>query len=351
MPLPLLVLAAAMSFLLSLGCCELMKHTGVVDAPDGERKLQARPVPRLGGIGVILAIAVMFTLAALIHAFAPAMLGGDWLPGLMPAAGFALAAALCLAMIGAVDDVFGMGAVTKLALMALVCVAAPFSGVAIPALTSPFGDLAIPAVMIIGSALWLLVFSNAANFMDGSNGLSLGCLAIMFTGLGASLLLTGEPTFPAGLVVIIAAINGFLVHNLRGTLYAGDAGAFGLGGLFAALALIAALPVWTVATLALPFLIDVLLTIILRTRRGEKLFVAHRDHAYQALIKAGWSHIEVAMAWWSLTAACAVAAYVGAAGGGALPFSLFLLFGAILTIGWMLIPRKARDHMARNADG
>lgn len=345
--LPVLLSVAFLAFLLSYFACELMKHTGVVDAPDGARKQQAVPVPRLGGIGVIAAITIVSAAAGLGHVLAPGVLGHDWLPGQVPAVWVALAAAALLTLIGAVDDISGIGAVTKLLLVAAVCLGAPLLGVAVPAFDSPFGSISLPLLTLAGSALWLLVFTNAANFMDGSNGLSLGSLAIMVCGLGASHAAAAGTMMSPGLLVVIAAIAAFLVHNMRGGLYAGDAGAFGLGGLFALLALISGLSIWTVAILALPFLIDVLLTLLLRGRRGDAWFEAHTDHAYQVLIRAGWTHPEVAVLWWSLSAACALAATIGTLGGGALPFILFWLFAVLLAAGWLVIHRKLRHHIAR----
>ena len=96
---------------------------------------------------------------------------------------------------------------------------------------------------------------------------------------------------------------------------------------------------------------DVLLTLALRTRRGEPLFKAHLDHAYQALIKAGWPHEEVAVSWWALSATCAVAASIGAAAGGALPFVLFWLLALVLSGLWLVVQRKAAHQVARAGHG
>ncbi|WP_084417908.1 glycosyltransferase family 4 protein [Henriciella litoralis] len=342
-PLIVLILVFVAAFGLSWLTCAITMRIGVVDAPDGERKLQAAPVPRLGGIGIMAALAIVIVVVAIVHTIRPDWLTGDFLPGAVPAVFVALGAAACFTLIGAGDDVFDMPAKLKLALLLVVCIASPLLGVAAPVLTTPFGDVTALPLLLAGSALWLLVFTNAANFMDGSNGLSMGCLAIMFAGLAASLALTGHGTPPPGLIAVIGAIGGFLVHNLAGKLYAGDAGAFGVSGLFATLALISGLPVWTVATLALPFLVDIILTLIDRTRRKQSLFNAHRDHAYQALLKSSWAHLDVAVMWWGLSAACAVAAAIGAVGGGALPFLLFWLMTAALLPGWFLARREAQN--------
>lgn len=335
---------AIIAFPLAYTACALTKRTGVVDAPDGERKQQAAPVPRLGGMGIVFAIAVVFGLAAAGYEWVPGMAESDWLPGDFDFILVALAIASMLCLIGAWDDIFGMTAKVKLALVALVCIAAPFLGNAVPALDTPFGSITLPAVTFAGSALWLIVFTNAANFMDGSNGLSIGSLGIMFAGLGSAQAAIFAEAFPPGLAVIIAAIAGFLIHNMKGTLYAGDCGAFGLGGLFAALALISDLPVWTVATLALPFLIDVLLTLVMRAKHGDDWFDAHTDHAYQALRRRGWSHWDVAVTWWGLSAACAVGAVIAASSGGALPFAVFWIFAAVLALLWLIVQRQTRDE-------
>lgn len=335
----LILLAAAFlaAALVSFIACHGVRRLGIVDAPDGERKFQAAPVPRLGGLG----IAIGFTLAALATSFFAPL----WPEGSGLCAALLIAGAFTL--IGLADDVTNLFARPKLTLLLAACIGAPLLGLSPSALDTPFGPVSATWLLFTGTALWLLVFSNAANFMDGSNGLSMGSLAIMFAGLGASVASTGDSGFPPILIVTTGAIFGFLIHNMSGKLYAGDVGALGVGGLFGVFALVADLPVWTIATLALPFLADTLLTLILRVRRGESLLRAHRDHAYQALMKAGWGHWEVAILWWGLAAACAAAASVGAAGGGALPFIVFWCLALLLSAGWVAIQRQAGHVIAR----
>ena len=227
----------------------LVRRYGPLDHPDGERKKQARAVARLGGVAIFGAVAPLVLLM-------PITL--SW-----PVLGYIFV----IFSLGLWDDIFTVSTALKLSLLSLACIAAAALGLHPDMLNSPIGTLAIPSVLIAGSALWLLVFINAANFMDGSNGLSIGSMAIMIGGLSVLTL----PTFAfwdtvIWTIALLGAIAGFLIHNLRGTLYAGDAGALGLGALFASLGLVSGLEVWTVATLALPFLIDVLLTLIWRAK-------------------------------------------------------------------------------------
>ncbi|MEM9571677.1 MAG: hypothetical protein AAF996_09430 [Pseudomonadota bacterium] len=343
----------ALTFAASLMACSLMMRVNVVDEPDGGRKSQTRPIPRLGGvamlIGGVLGVIATFLIVILTYSEDPVQHFQD-LPsrlirdtaGWAPAYGFALAAFI----IGLWDDIWTANTKLKLVLFALACLAAAWAGLVPEALTSPWGELAAPSLLIAGTALWLLVFTNAANFMDGSNGLAIGCLAIMLGGLATIAGVTGAVQITFWWFPLIGAIIGFMVQNLRGHLYAGDAGSLGLGALFAGVAIASGLEVWTVATLALPFLIDVLLTLVWRTKHGRNLLDAHLDHAYQRLIASGWSHVETAVLYWGLSATAAVLAYIGARAGGAAPFAVFWTLTLAGSLLWIQHRRAAkRDNL------
>lgn len=339
----------AISFAAGLLACALVKRLGVVDAPDGGRKMQSQPVPRLGGVAILLG-----TLIGMAFSFVILMLGYGSDPiamvtGLIhealkttPGLGIAMAfVAVCFA-IGLWDDIATAGTKLKLAILTIAALAAAAFGLSAQALQTPFGDVSIPVLLIAGSAAWLIVMVNAVNFMDGSNGLAIGCLAIMLAALAVISATSGTWTAALWWVPVLGAIGAFLVHNLRGQLYAGDAGALGLGALFAGLGLASGLNVWTIATIALPFLMDVLLTLIWRARHGRNWLDAHLDHAYQRLIASGWSHLDTAVFYWGLTATCGGMAYIAALAGGAAPFAVFWGLGIALTLIWVRHRRTAQ---------
>ena len=298
------------SALISFVLCTLMRRVPLLDAPDGGRKQQKAPVPRTGGIGILGAI--LITLAAFALLSDPAPLNG------MGAGQFLFVVALALTpwVIGFLDDWLGLSALLKLALLcgwALVA-AIPFF------LSGGAGGWLIGLAVIA----WLIVITNAADFMDGANGLAMGSVAIMHLGLfplfAVLMLCFGNCVRdPAGEFAMVAqfamfgAVLGFLVWNMRGMLYAGDCGSLGAGGLFGLMAVYhlgegmdgvrAAL---LGLTLALPFLIDVLLTLAWRSLKGRNLLQAHTDHAYQRLIARGWGHVGVAAFWWGMTLICAI---------------------------------------------
>lgn len=340
----------SISFAVSLLACRLVMGLNVVDAPDGDRKMQTHAVPRLGGlailIGTLIGGSLSFVILVSAYGVDPAATFKSLLSGLSASTlGMGALSGLIITVfsIGLWDDIWTANTKLKLLILAVTCGTAAAFGLIPESLTSPWGAVSIPAVMIIGSALWLLVSINATNFMDGSNGLAIGCLAIMLAGLAVSAATTGAFEFSLWWFPLFGAIAGFLMHNLRGKLYAGDAGALGLGALFAGLGLVSGLEVWTVATLALPFLIDVLLTLIWRAKHGRNWLDAHLDHAYQRLIDSGWSHFETAVLYWGLSATAAVLAYIGAQAGGFAPFLIFWTLTLAGSLIWIRHRRAAQQ--------
>ena len=310
-------LIAAISFGATLLACRLVRHLGVVDAPDGARKTQAHAVPRLGGLAIALG-AGLALIPATLFGGAPVADPGAHHVSLLIAALTGLVFA-----VGLWDDVWTANTKLKLVVTAAACIAVAILGLQPEALTTPFGDITLPAVLIIGSSAWLLVFINAVNFMDGANGFAMGSLAIMFCGLALTGTVAGNFELTLWWFALLGGFIAFLSINLRGRLYAGDAGALGAGALFASLGLVSGLSIWTIATLALPFLIDVLMTLIWRAKHGRNWLEPHLDHAYQRMIAAGWSHLDVSILYWGLSAVSAIAAYIAAQGGGDAPFAVF----------------------------
>lgn len=340
----------AISFAISLFACRFVMGLNVVDAPDGDRKSQSAAVPRLGGLAIFLGALIggslSFVILLIAYGVDPGAAFESLIGGLTASAlGWRVISGLVLTafLIGLWDDIWTANTKLKLLILAVACLISAMFGLIPESLNSPWGAMTAPGVLIIGSALWLLVFTNAANFMDGSNGLSVGCLAIMLAGLAVSAASAGAIDSSLLWVPLFGAIAGFLMHNLRGKLYAGDAGALGLGALFAALGLVSGLEVWTTATLALPFLIDVLLTLIWRAKHGRNWLDAHLDHAYQRLIANGWSHLETAVLYWGLSATAAVLAYIGAQAGGAAPFLIFWTLTVAGSLIWIRHRRAAKQ--------
>ena len=146
--------------------------------------------------------------------------------------------------------------------------------------------------------VWLL---NLYNFMDGIDGIA-GIEAVTVS-LGGGLLLVlaagGEGwLLPA---LLAAAVAGFLLWNFpRARIFMGDAGSGFVGLLLGLLSLhaagLAAELFWGWLILLGAFIVDATLTLLRRLLRGEKVYQAHRSHAYQHAAIALGSHVPVSLA-------------------------------------------------------
>lgn len=147
-------------------------------------------------------------------------------------------------------------------------------------------DLGLAGIIL--AALYLVWTLNLYNFMDGIDGIA-GIEAVT-VGIGGTLVYwaAGMPlTGIGGLPVLLAfAAAGFLVWNFPpARIFMGDVGSGFIGLMLGALSLQAAVsrPVllWSWLVLLGVFIVDATITLICRLLRGERVYEAHRVHAYQ----------------------------------------------------------------------
>lgn len=113
---------------------------------------------------------------------------------------------------------------------------------------------------------------------------------------------SGEPTLAWIMLLAASATAGFVFWNRPpATIFLGDSGSLLLGWCTAFPALAGAVtgasPVWLSFVILSPFVVDATATLAWRVVRGKRWYTPHRDHAYQYLIRAGWSHGRVLVPW------------------------------------------------------
>lgn len=133
---------------------------------------------------------------------------------------------------------------------------------------------------------------NAFNLIDGLNGLSAGNGVLVAIGLAALAHATGYSQYVETIVLMIAALAGFLVLNFPfGKLFLGDAGAYSLGHVLAWFAILilhrfADVSTWAILLIFFWPIADTLFSIYRRTRSGKKLHLADRLHYHQFVMRA-----------------------------------------------------------------
>lgn len=156
------------------------------------------------------------------------------------------------------------------------------------------------------AAVYLVWVLNLYNFMDGINGIA-GVEAICVCLGGAALFSTlasiGSAQLVEGGVLLLLAcsVAGFLFWNLPpARIFMGDAGSGFLGIAFGILSLQAAWVApqlfWGWLIMLGVFIVDATFTLLRRLLHGEKVYEAHRSHAYQYAARYYGRHMFVTTA-------------------------------------------------------
>jgi len=197
----------------------------------GPQKFHVHPVPRVGGIGIIVGVA-------------SAMLPLAWMkPQLAQLGGLLLLAGLPALGAGLVEDLtkrvsprVRLGATAVSALLAVWLLNAVIRRTDIPgldwAVTSSFVAISLTVLAVAGIA-------NSVNIIDGFNGLASMCVVIMLAALAYVAFQVGDPLLAALALAGVGAVLGFFVWNFpAGLIFLGDGGAYFLGFYVAELAIL-----------------------------------------------------------------------------------------------------------------
>jgi UDP-GlcNAc:undecaprenyl-phosphate/decaprenyl-phosphate GlcNAc-1-phosphate transferase len=288
-------------------------RTGAIYRPN-DRTVHAVPTPTLGGTGLYLGLLVGLGVSRALPFF------DEMNQASAEPLGTLLACTAILAL-GAVDDLRGITALTKLTGQIFCAGILVLAGVQLQyfvwpgspvTIVSLGADLAVPFTV-----LWVVAIVNAVNLVDGLDGLAAGMVAIasgsFFVYMVSSDSLLGTASAAALLSCITAGICvGFLPWNFHpAKIFMGDSGAMVLGMLVAIatisgvgrnpfppsggdLAVIAIPLLVPLLVLAVPFL-DVALAIARRARKNVGLGQADKEHIHHRLMDIGHSHRQAVL--------------------------------------------------------
>jgi len=268
----------------------MARMLGAVDRPDA-RRLNRRPIPRLGGLAIFLGIVVP-SLAFL-------DVSGE-------IRGVLLGAAVAT-VVGAVDDFRGLSPPVKLAGQVVAASLPPMFGVWVDHFTFPFvGAVDVPAWLGLPlSIVWIVAVMNMVNFLDGLDGLAAGVCAIAGSTYAVLALSLGKID-PAILCAIVAgACLGFLRHNFfPARIFMGDSGALCLGFILAAVSIEGLLKTASTVVLLLPLLVlavpilDTSFVVARRLKHNQPIYTADRGHLHHRFLNIGFSQRRAAVTMW-----------------------------------------------------
>ena len=277
-----------------------MTRVGTLDTP-GARSSHTRPTPKGGGVGIVFAFLVGIVV---LYRFAEfGRIADPYFRGVM-------LAAVGIALVAYLDDVFSWPASVKLLAQLAAALLAVGSGLSLPFLRVPgFGTVPLGWLGPVLTLVWIVAATNAMNFIDGLNGLASGVSAITCLVLAAIGAWFGAAFLYFAALILLAGLLGFLPFNFpQARIFMGDVGSQFCGFLLAVLAVAAGrfaaveLSVALVPMLLAGVLFDVAFTLLRRFAAGERLAEAHRSHLYQLAHRSGVTASRVTLVHWGFAA-------------------------------------------------
>ncbi len=333
----------AVSFLFGKLSLKLAVRFQILDVPKSPRKIQTRPVPLLGGLGI--GVVLLISLAGFV------LFSNLWIGkiALLQIIGFALGIAI-LIIGGVIDDKHDLQAWKSFFFPLIAAVIVVATGTSIVHVTDPTNsaplfldwwhlsigswDLSLPNDLL--TVCWLIVAIYATKITDGLDGLVSGIAII-----GASMvgLLSAMPTFYQPSTTMLSAMvagsfAGFLPNNRHpAKQYLGEAGSTLAGFCLGFLAIVSSAKLAIAfAVLAIP-IADIGFVVLRRILNHKPWFKGDSSHLHFRLLAAGLPHRRTVWLFWLVSASAGFAALFLQTRGKL--FLVFVLAIFTLLVSWM----------------
>lgn len=295
-----------------------------------------RKVPNIGGVAIFagFALPALFALVTLslrpdelFRLVPPAAAFEARLREALPTAWALLVGAAILHVLGLVDDRRALGPFLKLGVQAAVALAVTaFFDVRLLSALGQWWGTPGDVASIAATVLWIVVVTNAMNFLDNMDGLSGGLAAIASLILMTATIVNGQWFIAAQLGLLAGSLGGFLVFNRPpARIFMGDGGSLVIGFLLAALTArttfvdtsdpdFALGSAWygvfmPLVVLAIP-LYDITTVSAIRLSQGKSPFVGDHQHFSHRLVKLGLSRSRAVAVLWMLGAVTGISGVV-----------------------------------------
>ena len=281
------------------------KKFNLVDIPKDERRVHSKPMPRVGGIAIVISMLLGLGIYYIITRNIPSIaLNKKFL-------GYLLGGIVIFAM-GLIDDIVNLKARYKF----LFQLAAAFivylfgiriSGIKIPFIYTDiinFGWLDLPITL-----LWIIGITNAINLIDGLDGLAAGISAISATAL-LIIFITTSASLEAIVItaVLVGATLGFLPYNFNpAKTFMGDVGSNYLGFTLATVSILGFAKGYTILAIIVPIIalgvpiFDTLFAMIRRFLKGQPMLSPDGAHIHHRLLKRGFSQRQAVIFLYTVT--------------------------------------------------
>ena len=311
----------------------LSKKWGVMALPGGRRR-HSTPVPKLGGIPVLLAY--LAGVAVIYWQLPPSgddetRLQGVILGSLIVFAG------------GLIDDFRELSPWLQFLIQIVGAAVAINHTIFIEVFTNPVNGQVVwiesRLLVLLITLVWMIGITNMVNWLDGLDGLAAGVGTIAALLFAWHSLRLGQEAVAAFPLAMAGALLGFLPFNFApARIFLGTAGAYVLGYNLATMSILSPAKIATaLLVLAVPIL-DGIWRVVDRLRRGRSPFYGDRGHLHFRLADEGIPTRVIVLGYYAFSLAFGLVAIFAP---GLLKLALLLLLGALVLA--MLIRLGGRD--------
>jgi UDP-GlcNAc:undecaprenyl-phosphate GlcNAc-1-phosphate transferase len=316
-----------LSFVLTRYVRDVATLRGWVSKPATDRHLHRTPLPRFGGVAIFLSFLSISVFALLLSRFYVHLHFGFSPRSLLAI----LAAGFLVFLLGVYDDVRPVGPYLKFSIQAIAAVMLYAGNLRILNLPVLFGHHQFSSLVGLPlTIVWVLAITNAFNLIDGLDGLAAGSALFSTIVVFVVALLSHSSLVSLLTLSLAGAILGFLRFNFNpATIFLGDCGSLFIGFMLSALALLGAEKSPTIIAVAIPVvsfglpILETTLSVIRRFISGRPVFTADREHIHHKLLQLGFSHRQVVITLYAVSALFAL-------------LSLFLLWPTGSALGLVL---------------
>mgnify|MGYP003302418333 FL=1 len=325
-----LAVAAVISYLATPFVKKLAFKIGAVDVPKDNRRMHKKPIPRLGGLAIVIA----FLLCTFLFVKLEKQMQGI------------LLGAIIILVVGVLDDCLALPALPKFFAQIAAATIVVMHGCEIRYVTNPFSVVPFDLGWLAGpvTVFWIVLMTNAVNFIDGLDGLAVGVSGISTATMLVIALLLGEESVAVVLAALLGACIGFIPYNFNpAQIFMGDTGSNFLGFVLASISVQGLFKMYAVISFMVPFLIlgvpffDVSFAVIRRLAKGQNPMTADRGHIHHRLIDMGLSQKQSVAIVYMLTGVLGLAAVLLANNTGTKAFILFAAVFVVAVLGFAVI--------------
>lgn len=339
------LLAFITAFVITPYTIRFAHKVGAVDIPN-DRRVNKKPMPRLGGLAVISGFLVSaIYLIVTMHIENKIDFVAEGLNKKL--LGFLLGI-LVLGITCFLDDVKGIKPLVKLAGQTLAAIIVVSSGVLIDNFTIPFKENNVMLNEVFSYILtigWIVGITNAINLIDGLDGLSSGITLISCISLLIIFSLNESPLIAIVLITALAgAIVGFIPYNFNpAKTFIGDVGSNFMGFVIAVISILGVAKTYTAIVIVAPIIVlalpifDTLWAIvrrIVKTKSIKGVFKADKGHLHHRLMARGYTQKQAVLILYGITATFGMTAIILLDSGVWKAISFALLVIAIVAIGY-----------------